>query len=121
MIDFALDQKTNDLIFEEFDFQLFDGLEQVGQNLGIRLRFFLGEWFLDITQGVAYYQEVFLKAPNLIQVESIIKQEIVDTRGVEELITYESDFNSRTRTYFVKFQARATGGETLLQELELPV
>ena len=50
MIDFALDPKTNDLVFTDYDFALVDDTRQIMQNLAIRLRFVLGEWFLDITQ-----------------------------------------------------------------------
>lgn len=121
MIDFALEQKTPDLIFTNFDFQLYDDTNQIMQNLGIRLRFILGEWFLDITQGIPYYEEVFIKAPNQIQIESIIMREIVTTRGILEIISFESDFDTRKRIYSVKFSARSISGETLLQEFELPV
>lgn len=121
MIDFALDQKTNDLIFTGFDFHLFDDTNQIMQNLAIRLRFFLGEWFLDTTQGLPYYQEVFVKSPNQIQIESILMQEIVQTRGILEILSFESDFDTRKRIYSVKFRARSISGEELLQEFELPV
>lgn len=121
MIDFALDPLTNDLVFEDFDFALVDDTRQIMQNLAIRLRFVLGEWFLDITQGIAYYEDVFRKNPNQIQIESIIKQEIVSTRGVVELTSFEADFNKRTRIFSVRFSARTISGEDLQKELELPV
>lgn len=121
MIDIAVEQTTNDLIFEEFDFFLFDGLDQIIQNLSIRLKFILGEWFLDITQGIPYFEQFFKKAPNLIQIDTILKEEIATTRGIAELVSFETNFNPRTRTFFVKFHARADGGEEILKELELPV
>lgn len=121
MIDFALDQVSNDLIFKDFDFALFDDTNQIMQNLAIRLRFILGEWYLDITQGVPYYEVFFRKAPNQIQIESILKEEIVNTRGIVELISFESNFDQRKRIYSVKFSARSISGEELLKEMELPV
>lgn len=121
MIDFALEQITNDLIFQDFDFQLFDDTNQIMQNLAIRLRFVLGEWFLDLTQGVPYFEVFFKKAPNQIQIESILKEEIVNTRGIVELTSFESDFDARKRIYSVKFSARSISGEDLLKELEIPV
>lgn len=121
MIDIALDPITNDLVFEEFDFDLLDDTRQIMQNLAIRLRFFLGEWFLDITQGLPYYQVFFTKAPNLIQIESILKNEILTTRGILELISFSAEFNSKKRIFSVKFSARSISGEELQKELELQV
>lgn len=121
MIDFQLDQVTNDLVFTDYDFHLVDEVNQIMQNLAIRLRFVLGEWYLDITQGIPYYEVFFKKAPNQIQIESILKQEIVNTRGILELTSFESDFDQRRRIYSVKFSARSISGENLVKEMELPV
>jgi hypothetical protein len=121
MIDIALDPFTNDLVFKDFDFDLVDDTKQIMQNLAIRLRFVLGEWYLDITQGIPYFEFFFIKAPNLIQIESILKEEIVNTRGIVELISFESDYEARRRIFSVKFSARSISGEELLKELEIPV
>lgn len=121
MIDIALDQDKNDLIIENFDFVLFDEIDQISQNLSIRLKFILGEWFLDITQGVPYFQEFFIKNPNQIHIESILKQEIVQTLGIRELTSFEADFDKQKRIFSVTFGAKAITGEEILKEMELPV
>lgn len=121
MIDIALDPITNDLVFSDFDFSLVDEVSQIMQNLAIRLRFILGEWFLDITQGVPYFEFFFIKAPNLIQIESILKQEIVETRGILEIVSFESNYESKRRIFTVRFSARSISGEVLMKEMELPV
>lgn len=121
MIDFALDPLTNDLVFKDFDFDLVDETAQIMQNLAIRLRFVLGEWFLDITQGIPYFEEFFIKNPNQIQIESILKQEIVQTRGIVSLTSFEANFDKRRRIFSVRFSARSIDGEELLKEMELPV
>lgn len=121
MIDIALDPVTNDLVFREFDFDLVDDTRQIMQNLAIRLRFVLGEWYLDITQGIPYYEEFFIKSPNQIQIESVLKKEIVDTRGIVELTSFDANFDKRRRIFSVQFGARSISGEELLKELELPV
>ncbi len=121
MIDIALDPITNDLVFTNFDLALVDDTNQIAQNLAIRLRFFLAEWYLDITQGIPYYEFFFIKAPNQIQIESILKEEIVNTRGIVELTRFSADFNKNTRIFSVNFGARSISGEELLKEFELPV
>lgn len=121
MIDIALDPVSNDLVLEDFDFNLVDDTKQIAQNLAIRLRFFLGEWYLDITQGLPYYEIFFVKAPNEIQVESALKAEIVNTRGIVELTGFTSTFDARKRLFSVRFSARSISGEELMKELEIPV
>lgn len=121
MIDIALNPLTNDLVLTDFDFQLVDDTRQIMQNLAIRLRFVLGEWYLDITSGVPYFEFFFIKSPNQIQIESILKEEIVNTRGIVEIISFQTEFDKRKRVYSVKFSARSISGEELLKELEIPV
>lgn len=121
MIDIALDPITNDLVFEKFDFHLVEEIPQIMQNLAIRLRFVVGEWYLDITQGIPYYKEFFIKNPNQIQIEARLKEEIIQTRGIEEITSFEADFDKRRRIFSVKFSARSISGEQLLKEMELPV
>ncbi len=121
MIDIAIDQETNDLFFDNLDFSLFDNTKQIMQNLYIRLKFVFGEWFLDITQGVPYYEVFFIKSPNQIQIDSVIKDEIINTRGIVEITHYEATFDKKNRKYIVKFNAKTISGEEFLKELELPV
>lgn len=119
MIDIALDPATGDLLLSDFDLSLIADISQVAQNLSIRLRFFLGEWFLDTTAGIPYYQYILIKAPNQIQVESFIKEEISNTTGVTQITAFSSSFISDSRSYNVNFQVIALN-DTLQIELELP-
>ena len=118
MKDIALDPTTGDLLLENFDLQLVEGRDQIAQNLAIRLRFILGEWFLDITAGVPYYDDFFIKAPNQIRIESVLKEEILDTPGIYQILSFNSSFNALRRIYSVTFSVSTIQGEiTLTQEL----
>lgn len=118
MKDIALDPTTGDLLLENFDLQLVEGKDQIAQNLAIRLRFILGEWFLDTTAGVPYYDDFFIKAPNQIRIESVLKEEILDTPGVDQILSFTSTFNAQRRIYSVTFSVSTIRGEiTLTQEL----
>lgn len=119
MIDFGLDPKTGDLLIENFDFTLVSQVDQIAQNLAIRLRFFQGEWFLNILEGIPYYQYFFIKNPNQIQIESFLKDEILDTIGVTELISFSSNFDGKKRQFTVNFSCKALN-DTLDIELEIP-
>jgi hypothetical protein len=118
MKDIALDKTTGDLLLQDFDLQLVENQDQITQNLAIRLRFILGEWFLDISAGVSYYQDFFIKAPNQIRIESVLKQEILNTPGVSEILSFTSNFDDQRRIYSVTFSVSTIQGEiTLTQEL----
>jgi len=118
MNDMALDD-TGDLLIQNYDLQIIDGLDQTIQELSIRLKFFLGEWFLDNEAGIPYYQDFFVKAPNQIRIESVLKNEILDTPGILELTSFVSDFDDINRQYTVRFGALADEGEFEL-EVTLP-
>lgn len=119
MIDLALDPKTNDLLIIDLGATLVSNVDQVAQNLAIRLRFLQGEWFLNILAGIPYYQYFFIKNPNQIQIETFLKDEINGTNGVQEITSFSSDFNGNTRTFTVNFSCQALD-ETILIQLDLP-
>jgi hypothetical protein len=119
MIDIALDPTTHDLAIENFDLQLVDGIDQIAQNLNIRLRFFFGEWYLNTLEGIPYYQYFFIKNPNQYQTETFLKETITTTPGVTALTSFASDFDGKTRLFTVKFSAQTVSGDTEI-EVTLP-
>lgn len=116
MKDLALDPVTHDLLITNFDLSTVDNKEQVTQNLGIRLRFFLGEWFLDVSAGMPYYQSIFQKNPNQINVESVIKSEIINTVGIREILTFASQYNNSNRQFSVQFTALTDEGSVTIEQ-----
>lgn len=92
---------------------LVDGREAIAQHLRIRLRFFLGEWFLDERQGIPFYRDILVKNPSRRLVESILKRVIVDTPGVDSLDKFELSIDAATRSATVSFTVVTTDGETL--------
>lgn len=81
-----LDLTTNDL-------QLVDGIEAVRQHLQIRYRFFLGEWFLDESEGVPYVRDVLKKNPNEAQVRALLTEVARTTPGVSQVASLELDLD----------------------------
>lgn len=119
MIDLALDPTTNDLLITAFDLSFVEDIDQIAQNLNIRLRFFLGEWYLDTLAGVPYYQYIFVKNPNQIQVDSFLQNEISSTVGITDITSYSSSYDGPTRNYSVNFSASSVSGPVAL-EINLP-
>jgi hypothetical protein len=120
MIDIALNP-AGDIAITNLGFQTVSGVDQIAQNLAIRLRFMLGEYYLNTLVGIPYYQEIFVKPANQIRVDSIFKNEILDTVGVLELTKYSAEVNSSSREYTINFSVRTITGETIDQELELTI
>ena len=122
-IDLALDPTTHDwptpAQANNFDLPLIDGIDQIAQSLNIRLRFFLGEWYLNTLVGVPYFQYFFIKNPNQIQVETFLKDTIINTPGVTDLTQFSSAYQANTREYSVNFTASTQSGDVQI-EAQLP-
>lgn len=118
MIDLALDPLTGDLLLVDESAQLVSDIDQIAQNLAIRLRFIFGEWYLNNLVGIPYYQFFFIKNPNQIQVESFLKQEIVNTRGIVQILNFSSSYDAIKRAFNVVFSCESISGNLELN-LEL--
>lgn len=101
---------NNDLVFVE-------GSEEVAQLILERLRTFLGEWFLDVTIGVPYFEEVLVKNPTAA--ESVLKREIILTPGVLELLEFTFTVDKSTRKATLNFKVISTDGP-IERMVELP-
>lgn len=80
----------------------------VAQRLRITLYTFLGEWFLDTTVGVPYYQQIFGKIRTKSAVDLIFQQIITDDPDVIEILTFESTLDNANRGYSMTFQVRVS-------------
>ncbi|MCK5609852.1 hypothetical protein KAR91_48720 [Candidatus Pacearchaeota archaeon] len=113
MKDLLLDTITHDLVIRDFDLvMLEDGIDRVVQDLKVRLWFFLGEWFLDISKGVPYFDDILVKNPDLNAIEAIFKEVIFNTADVLEILSFDMDYNSSARTLSVEFEVNTTFGTT---------
>lgn len=121
MKDITIDLNTNDLLFNKYDLSLVGGLDRIRQKLFIRLRFFYGEWYLDTTQGVKYFDEVFVKNPTLSRIQAIIKSVITDTPGVIEVLKMRCNIDNKSRTLNVSFTVSTEYGNlTMSTGVKLP-
>lgn len=87
-----------------------DLVTYVVQRLRQRLRFFLGEWFLDLRLGIPYFERVFIAAPDLELLTGIYRKVILRTTGVGGLDSLVLRFEKRERILFVTFRARCQDG-----------
>lgn len=109
------------LLTEEGDFDLVNGSmaltanettpgQEVLQSIRSNLRFFQGEYFLDETVGIPYWQTIFKKGVPLSVIEGIFRQAILDTDGVLQLNSFTMTLNNTTRRATITFSVQAVTG-----------
>ena len=113
MSDIKLDANGDLFLDDSGSIVLVTGDEAIAQQLSIRFKFALGEWFLDTRIGVPYFQEILVKNPNLTRVRGIYQQLIITTPGIEAIESFSLTLDTPTRTLSLVFAARKTDGETL--------
>lgn len=111
-VSFASDS-NNDFIIENGEFVLVSDGAQVAQNVRERLLFYLDDYFLNRNLGVPYFQVIFQKPVDLAEVESILKQTIIQTDGVDQLLTFLTTFDPVTRKMTI-----ATSFNTVFDTIE---
>jgi hypothetical protein len=115
--DLLLDEETHDLKIENFDLKIVEAAEAISQNLKVRLEFFQGEYFLNTVTGLPLYQDIYVKNPNLGNIDAIIKTHIADTPGVNNILAYESTFNRQARRLTVNFTVDTAFGSITQEEI----
>lgn len=77
-----------------------DQPEAVAQAVETRLALWTGQWFLDITEGTDWQSGVLGKYTSNLY-DSIIKDRIVSTPGVDSIDSYSSTLDPSSRTLSV--------------------
>lgn len=85
-------------------------VDVVAQRLTIRLRTFLGEWFLNTQYGVPYFERILRKGVNKTSVDNILREQILEEAGVLEIESFISEFDPSARSYSCKFQVKTASG-----------
>ena len=105
-----------DLALVDGQFVLVDGAEGIAQHIRGRLELFRGEWFLDTREGMPYFEEVFVKNPDLDVIRSIFRKAILETPGVASVIDANVTMDSAKRTARVTFAALLDTNEIITSE-----
>ena len=113
-MDFRLDRLENDILWKNgpltTDYTTQPYTETVGQRLKIRLLTFMGEWFLDTTYGVPYWQRLLgVKQTSKSAIDLIFQQQILSEPGVKEIVSFDSSFQNRQ--YSLSFRVKVVTGE----------
>lgn len=84
-------------------------VDVVAQRLLILLSTFEGEWFLDTSYGIPYFQSILGHKTKKSTVDLIFQREILAENGVKELTFFESTITNRQ--YSLTFRVKVTTGE----------
>lgn len=102
MIDISLDNKTGDLVFGETlrgaALSFVVSGPAVVQRVTIRLKSMLGEWFLDRTYGLPWFDSILVKQPDISLIVSLVRREMVKVPGVDKINYIDAQFDQAERT-----------------------
>lgn len=109
--DILLEKETNDLQLSGGDLVLVADFGAIEQEIAIRLAFVFGEWFLDTTAGLPYFDNILVKSPNLAAIRTIFMDEILASAGVKGVLSLSLDFDRQERSLTVTFSVNTDLGK----------
>lgn len=83
----------------------------IAQDIVQRLKTFFGEWFLDNSIGVPYFQQILVKNPDFGKIDALLQDTILATPGVIQLNSFQSTLSATLRQLQVTFSAQTTQGQ----------
>lgn len=83
----------------------------VGQNVKTGLMLFLGEWYLDTSQGTPWVQGVLGKNSQAMG-DGTIQNQIINTQGVTDISSYASQRDNEKRSFSVQVSVDTIYGLT---------
>ena len=95
------------------DLSCVDEDNQIEQSVRILLRTFQGEWFLDNRIGIDYFNKVFIKNPNLDDIQQDITNKVLSLDGVQSIIDYSQYLDSAKRQLNLSFNVITETGSTI--------
>ena len=88
---------TGDYVFGQGPGEfLVDSPDAVAQAISTRLKLWQGEWFLDSQAGTPYNTQVLGYGTQKVY-DAAIQTVILNTTGVNQIVSYSSSLNSTTR------------------------
>lgn len=113
MTDLLLNPETNDLLFINGTTPItYENKLTVAQRLKIKLQTFRGEWFMDQTIGLPYFQTILKRGVSKATIDTIFQEQILSEPDVVEIVEFNSIIDIQTRTYQLSFKVRTNENQT---------
>lgn len=116
IVDLKLDPETLDLAVEDGDIVLIEDADVVAQQLRIRLFRQMTEWYLDITSGIDYLNDI---APKGAPREAVLRAAISSVPHVAGITKFDLFLDNATRILILDFTVKTDFGDVSAQ-LEVP-
>ncbi|AYD65742.1 hypothetical protein DVB37_18835 [Achromobacter sp. B7] len=87
-----------------------EGADRIAQQINTTLLAFMGEWFLDTTFGVPYFEDILVKSPDRSGIEAIFRARIREVPGVTQVSAMQLQLERQLRVLRVTYQADTTFG-----------
>lgn len=115
MKDLALVPGTNRFLLQRRGMTMTsDFLQYMQQKVRASLSLFKGEWYLDKRLGLPYIPSWDIeKDGHRAILESAIRVKVSGIGGIKKLLSFETEFDKRTRLLSVSLTAQCDSGETL--------
>lgn len=115
MLDLKLDS-NNDLDVSGHGLTLIDGAQRVGQQIGVVLRGFLGEWEFDLDWGTDWFGRVLgIKPVNLNDAEGALRSKILGVDGAKSILSLSMDFDRALRKWSLRGLVDTEFGEVQVE------
>jgi hypothetical protein len=101
---------TGDWDVQSGSVQFTTGKEEIAQMIAIRLKTFVGEWFLDVEKGLPYFSTILVKNPNSAEIENLFISEIASTPGVLSIDEFAMTYDNTVRKLTVNARISSVGG-----------
>lgn len=123
-IDFLLGS-DGDLVFQNGDVVLSNGVEGIAQNIAIDLSIAIGEYFENREEGIPYFDNDLVPESQAIlggkfnaeRIRAAFRQRLSSSFGVQDIIFTSVSFDSASRKITVSFNVQTIFGETGSQEV----
>ncbi len=92
---------------------LLSGAEYVRQKLASRFRWWKGEWFLNLNEGVPYRREVFVVDPDLDVIRALFRSIVRSVVEVASVTRFDLVFDPTTRELSFDFEVTLITGDVL--------
>ena len=107
----------NDFVFSDGALELVSDADEVARNLKTRLKLNRGEYLLDVSYGMPYNLLLGTKIFNLSELETIVKQFILETEGVLKLTRFNVDFKTENeRLLEIDFTIETVFGRVIVND-----
>ena len=113
--DFAISTLTNDLSISKGKIVLTNGNAEIVQRVKMRLQWLVGEWFLDTTKGLPWFQEI-LGNKNTNNAVMLIRDQITSTSGVDSVSTINVIFDAQKRELSIYAIAVISGTNAVINQ-----